>query len=269
MPWSGRPTLAQEKLKVEDLLARHLEAIGAAQARSVVTRRVVIGGAKMVVRIGGGGYLEGSGTLISSGAKVRYSMKFPHPEYPGEDMCFDGARSETGFLPAGRRSPLSQFLDQQGLPLKEGLLGGVLSSAWPLLRLDQQQPRLEYRGLKKLEGRQVHALGYRARKGSSDLKVTLFFEASTFRHVRTEYSFEIGARLGSGPDDSARVQESYYVLTEDFDDFKAVDELTLPHRYRLQLSVSTSGGSLLRDWTMVVDQISHKSNVDDQSFKIR
>jgi len=42
----------------------------------------------------------------------------------------------------------------ENVPLREGLLGGVLSAAWPLLRLAQQNPKLEYRGLKKMEGRQ-------------------------------------------------------------------------------------------------------------------
>jgi hypothetical protein len=135
--------------------------------------------------------------------------------------------------------------------------------------LGQQQPRLDYKGLSKINGRQLHKVSYRQRKGSPDLKVTLYFDPSTFRHIRTEYQFQIGARIGIGANDSNTVQESYYLLSEDFDDFRAVDALTLPHRYKLQLSVNTSAGSLLYDWTLLVDQISHKETFDDQVFMIK
>jgi hypothetical protein len=266
------PAAGQEnkKLTTDEVVARHLESIGSKEARAAVSHRVVGGPVKYVIRLGGGGYLDGGGLLVSSGPKVSYTMKFPNSEYPIEQMGFDGAKAESGFLPAGGRTPLSLFLNQQNLPLKEGLFGGVLSVAWPLGRIEQSQPRLEYRGLKKLDGKETYSLGYKARKGGSDLKIAMYFDPATFRHIRTEYKFEIGARLGEGgANDSTRVQESYYTLIEDFDDFRAVDGLTLPHKYRLQLSVNTSGGSLLRDWSLAVEQISHKVPIEDSVFKVR
>ena len=64
-------------------------------------------------------------------------------------------------------------------------------------------------------------------------------------------------------------------LVEEFDDFRAVDGLTLPHTYKLQLSASGTGSSFggaapgLRDWTLTVDQVSHKAAVDESVFKLR
>ena len=257
-----------KKLTPDEVVARHLEAIGSKEARTGATRRLVNGRVKYVIRLGGGGFLDGAAMMLSSASKVRYTMKFSNSEYPVEEMAFDGQRSESGFLPSGGRTPLSTFLNQQGLPLKEGLFGGVLSTAWPLGRIEELQPRLEYRGLKKIDGREMYSLGYRPRKGSTDLKVTLYFDSATFRHVRTEYKFEIGARLGQGPNDSTRVQETYYVLSEEFDDFRSIDGLTLPYKYKLQYSVTSSGGSLLRDWSLAVDQISHQTAADEGLFKL-
>jgi hypothetical protein len=259
-----------KKLTAADVVAQHLDSLGTVEARASASKRVVGGQIRHVIRIGGGGFLDGGGVFTSSGSKLKYMMKFPNVEYPEEQMVFDGERARTGILPQGGRTILSQFLDQQNLPLKEGLFGGVLSTAWPLIGTPAQQLKLDYRGQKKIDGIETHTVSYRPRKGSSDLKVTLYFDASTFRHLRTEYRFEIGARLGSGgANDSARVQESYYVLTEDFDDFRAVDGLSLPHKYKLQISVSTSGGSMLRDWTMSVSEVSHKATVDEQAFSLK
>ena len=262
-------TAAQDKkLKPEELAAKHLAALGTMEARAAAKTRVASGTTKVVNVLGGAGNVEGKGMMVSDGPKFRFGMNFPALDYPGEDMAFDGTRAATGFLREGRRSNLSVFLNSQPLVLKEGLLGGVLSTAWPLARLEQTQPRLDYRGLKKVDGRTLHEMNYRPRKGGGDVNVLLWFEPETFRHVRSSYSFEIGPRLGNGPNESSRGQESYYVLTETFDDFRAVDGLTLPHKYKMQLSVQTQLGSLLSDWTFEIRGISHKEQFDPQVFTI-
>lgn len=261
------PVFAQDKkLTIEELIAHHLDSIGSAQARGFAKNRVVSGTVKLVSRVGTASNIDGQAAVASSGAKLRYSMRFPSPQYTGEQLAFDGSKVLTGHLPSGRRSPLSLYLEQQSLPLRDGLLGGSLSTGWAMLRLDQLKPRLDYKGLKKIDGRQLHEVSYRPEKGSTDLKVALFFDAATFQHVRTEYEFQVPARLGSGPNDSARLQEDYYKLVEDFDDFRAVDALMIPRKYRLQLQVQTSRGSNVFDWNVVIEQVLHNQALDEQIF---
>jgi hypothetical protein len=275
-----------KKLTSEELIARHLDSVGTAEARAKASSRIASGDSKFIARLGGSANVDGNAMMVSSGAKLRFGIRLPLNDYPGEDMAFDGAKAATGFLPQGRRSALSAFFNSQSLPLKEGLVGGTLSTAWPLLRLDQAQPKLDYRGLKKVDGRQLHELSYRPRKGSGDLKVSLYFDPETFRHVRTRYSFEIGATIGTreNPNQNA---ESYYSLTEDFDDFRVFDGLTLPHKYRLQLSVQGNSAaavinapatvqglpnnpaSLLHDWTFMIKNIEHNQKIDDVVFVIK
>lgn len=283
---SQSPPAQNQKLTPEELIARHLDSVGTAEARSKASTRVAGGETKFIARIGGSANVDGNAMMVSSGAKLRFGIKLPLNDYPGEDMAFDGAKAATGLLPQGRRSSLSAFLSSQNLPLREGLIGGTLSTAWPLLRLDQAQPKLDYRGLKKVDGRQLHELSYRPRKGPGDLKVSLFFDPETFRHVRTRYSYEIGATIGTreNPNQNA---ESYYSLIEDFDDFLAVDGLTLPHKYKLQLSVQGTSAaavvsasptvqglpnnpaSLLHDWTFTIKNIEHNKKIDDLIFVIK
>ena len=145
---------------------------------------------------------------------------------------------------------------------------GVLSTAWPLLRVDQMQPRMEYRGLKKIDQRQLHELSYRARKGGDDLKVLLYFDPETFRHVGSKYSFEIGASIGTR--EAANMNpETYFSVTESFDDFRLVDGLTLPHEYKLKYSAEGKGASAIYDWTFTIARISHQETFDSQLFTIR
>lgn len=255
-----------KKLTIEELIAHHLDSIGSAQARGFPKNRIVSGTVKLIGRIGGASNLEGQAAVASSGSKLRYSIRFPAPEYPGEQLAFDGSKVQTGHLPSGRRSRLSLFLEQQDLPIRDGLLGGTLSTAWSMLRLDQLKPRLDYKGLKKVDGRNLHEVSYRPVKGSPSLKVALFFDAATFQHVRTEYEFQVPARLGNGPNDSARLQEDYYKLVEDFDDFRAADALMIPRKYRLQLRVQTSSETNMFDWNFVIEQVLHNQALDEKIF---
>lgn len=263
------PTSAQDKkLTSEELIARHLDSIGTAEARSKASTRVASGETKFIARLGGSANVDGQAMMVSSGAKLRLGIKLPLNDYPGEDMAFDGNKAATGLLPQGRRSHLSAFLNSQNPPLKEGLIGGTLSTAWPLLRLDKTQPKLDYRGLKKVDGRQLHELSYRPRNGSGDLKISLFFDQETFRHVRTRYSFEIGASIGTRQNSNMN-PESYFTLTEDFDDFHAMDGLTLPHKYKMQFSAEGRIGSALQDWTFTIKTVEHNTKIDDLVFVIK
>src|SRR5262245_311489 len=255
-----------KKLTVEELIAHHLESIGSAQARGSAKNRVVAGTVNLISRIGNAGNLDGQFAMASLGVKLRYSMKFPSPQYPGEQFGYDGAKVNAGFLPSGQRSPMSLYLEQQNLPLKDGLFGGTLSTGWSLLRVEQLKPKLEYRGLKKVDGKELHELSYRGQKATSELKVSLFFDATTFRHVRTTYEFKVPARLGAGPNDSTRLAEDYYQFSEDFEDFRAVDGLMLPRKYRLQLNVQTYRGSNVFDWNVRVEQVLHNQALDEQIF---
>ena len=262
------PPVQDTKLKPEDLIARHIESIGSKEAQAAAKSRVASGAITLTMRVGGAGNLTGEGILVSTGSKLRLNMKFPVIEYPGEDLAFDGSKAATGFLRTGTRSRLSAFISQQDTILKEGLLGGVLSTAWPLLRIGEQQPRLEYKGLKKVGSRELHEMNYRPRKGASELKIVLHFDPATFRHVRTQYSFMIGATVGSreAPNQNP---ESYYSLIEDFDDFRESGGLMLPHKYRLQLSVQTGNATSLHDYNFALGQISHNEKVEEKIFTLK
>src|ERR1044072_1467591 len=262
------PPDQDKKLTPEELIARHVESIGSPEARAAARSRVAKGSIMLAFRVGGAGSGTGVGILASTGSKVGYGMKFNAIEYPGENLAFDGKRAATGFLPNGGRSQLSSLLSIREAPLKEGLLGGALSTAWPLLRIEEQNPKLEYRGLKKIDGREMHELSYRPRKGDSDLKITLYFDGATFRHIRTRYSLKVEARIGTRESPNQN-PESYYSLTEDFDDFRTVDGLMLPHKYRLQVSVQGSSASALYDYTLAVSSISHKETIDDRVFTLK
>ena len=64
---------------------------------------------KLVSRVGEAGTLNGDAAIAFSGIKLRYSMRFPAPQYPGEQLGFDGTLvyKDTQYDAYGRVSQVS------------------------------------------------------------------------------------------------------------------------------------------------------------------
>ncbi len=249
---------AAQKMKPEELVDKHLVSVGTAEARTAARNRAVAGDVTVTFRLGASGQLSGKESIFSDGRVVRLEMSFNSTEYPGELFAFDDSKVTVGMIRPGVRSRLSDFVYTYSTLLSEGLLGGTLSTAWPLLDLGARQPRLEYSGLKKIEGRQLHELKYVPKKSGGDSKVTLYFETESFRHVRSQYLVIVPETMARLPQASSQQSNTVYKLVETFDNFKTIDGLTMPHAYSLDFTVS--GGqqaSFMAGWNLAVTQLLH------------
>ncbi|MGA9812872.1 MAG: hypothetical protein WBQ64_08860, partial [Terriglobales bacterium] len=57
------------EIKVEDVVARHLDSIGTADVRAGARSRIVQGTSRFKIRVGAGGELQGTSALVSEGRK--------------------------------------------------------------------------------------------------------------------------------------------------------------------------------------------------------
>lgn len=261
------PLSAAEKLKPEEVVAKHLESIGTEQARAAAGSRVMRGPVVVTFRRAGSGQLQGDFYLASDSDRSLFQLIFNNSEYPHEKYLFDGNGVEVAYLKVGVRAPLASFVYTHQVLGRDGLLSGVLSARWPLLQTDQRGAKLQYGGLKKIDNRPVHELRYRSKK-SSDLQISLFFEDGTFRHVRSMYKLTLSAPMGARPADSPSQSETRYQLTEDFSDFKEEGGLTLPHSYRLEYLLEAAAGTLLHEWVMSPAHFKLDQPVNPGTFKI-
>jgi hypothetical protein len=259
---------AADKLTPAEVIAKHLDAIGAPESRASVTSRVITGTVVATFRSPSAGQVPGRAVLFSQGEKHAIGMVFDGvANYPQDKIGFDGDDVSTSYVLPGRRSTLGEFLMTNKSVVKQGLIGGALSQAWPLLDADPKKAKLEYAGLKKVGDRPAHALRYLPR-GGSDLNITLYFDAETFQHLRTEYTRTLAAQMGTDPNNSARQRESRYRMVEDFSDFRKESGLTLPHRYKLGLEITLPGGSYIMDWEMELTKFAFNQPMDPKSFEV-
>lgn len=253
------PLRAADKLKAEDVVARHLASIGTPEARAAARTRVGEGKAEMRELVRGSSSLQGSSLIVCDGRRLKIVMKFPgSSSYPGEQWAFDGEKVMVAMTAPGARSSIGEFLYRYPEIMREGLLGGSLLETWPLLDLQGRQPKLSYDGLKKIDGRELHQLSYKPRKGGSDMEIRLFFEPETFRHVKTMYKLEVGS--GIGADVGRHVDEVRYFLEENFSDFQTVDGLTLPTQWGIRYEIQPARGAVL-GWNMKIEKVQHNAEL--------
>jgi hypothetical protein len=135
------------------------------------------------------------------------------------------------------------------------------------LDLPGKNPKLDYSGIKKINGKELHQLRYRPRKGS-DFDIKLYFDAATFEHVRTEYERVVSSRMGSNPDASSSQLQTRYRMVEEFSDFKAEGNLRLPHSYTLQLTIEGQGTTSQFEWAMALTQFQFNQKIPEDSFNV-
>ena len=260
------------KIGVDELLAKHIASIGPADVIAGIKSRVMVGEAKFGSTLGSTFILNGTGQVASQGEKVLFAMIFNSPLYPYEKAAFDGKDQSLG-LPNGKRTLLTEFLKSQNSILKDGLFTGALSTAWPLLDLkSKKSAKLEYAGTAKIDDRHCYKLKYSSGR-SGDLKTTLYFDAETYRHVRTTYEYTIEPSIGRSSTDtrsSSRVER--YSLREDFSDFKMAGKLILPSTYTINVTnepqIVSPPGTNSREWTFKILQVYYDEPLEAAVFKV-
>jgi hypothetical protein len=295
----SKATAANPPANAEELVARHLDSIASVQVRAGLKTRGVQGPVHYSILVGGAGSLDGKAQIASDGKKLVFMMKLPNNEYHGEQFIFDGDKDKVAFSTARQsRSPFGSFVFVQDAVIREGLLGGTLSTAWPLLNLDERKAKLSFDGLKKIDGQELYDVRYRPHK-NSDLDIHLYFDPQTYRHVETVYSysssenfanFSPSTAVGNSPANggvggspsagtqtggtaetaAARQYLNRYRLAEKFSDFKTVDGVTLPTHENIQFSQELQNGkTTLNEWDLKGLDISNNMTIDASAFAVK
>ena len=275
--------------KPEEVIARHLQSLGTPEARQNAKSRVVEGTLSYKILVGGGGTVEGKSVVVSEPHKFNFLLKVLASDYHGEQFVSDGKKvSVSGTLANKRRSDFGEFLLAQNVPLRDGLIGGVLSLAWPLGDLESLKASTSFEGTKQVDGREMEVLRYRPQK-STDLQILLYFDPQTGHHLKTVYSASQqptlrqtapvslsvdpndARRSGEGAETrSARAGQTRYRIEENFSEFEAFDGLTLPTHYELRFSEeleNSSSSSVL--WSVVASRVLNNVSLDARNFEVK
>ncbi|MFZ0428331.1 MAG: hypothetical protein WAO20_09455 [Acidobacteriota bacterium] len=265
---SGFRARDDEKLTVDELIEKHLASIASpdrlAERHSFALKGQVI----FRITIGGSGGSGGMAQIVSKDKAYNILFKFDSTAYQGEHFVTDGKKARALYSVTNQRNPMAEFLQSQRGLLTEGLFGGTLTTAWALLDVPGRKPRLKYRGIQEVDGRQLYELDYRVRHGNTDSKNRLYFEPETFRHVLSIYEVTIPAPMGANPTDSSRQRTSRFTLEERFAYFREFDGFTVPAAWTVEFSQLTGSGNLTMQWESRFTQSAVNMQVPPNLFQV-
>lgn len=262
---------AQNRLKPEDIIARHLDSIGSQEKRASIKNQFATGFAQYTILRSSisstKASVSGKSIILSEGKKIYYASSFDSPNYPLDRISFDGNNVNISYVIPGLRSTFGNYILGNRNIFSDGLFAGAITSSWTLLDLQNRKAKITNSGKKKIGERETYVLDYNP-KGGSDSTIKLYFDAENFHHVRTEYKQTFSAAQGITPDSSSRQMESRQQLVEEFSDFREENGLMLPHSYRIYLLLDGQKGTNEQEWKFEFTTFAFNQNLDPKSFNI-
>ena len=251
-----------------EIIRKHLDSIGSAEARSVIKDMTVVGSLRYNVLRSGGTGGDGKAVLASDQSRFLVGMSLGIPLYSGENIVFDGKKQRVNFVNSNVRSYLGDFLYRYPDVISRTLLGGSLTGAWLMYDPGFRNCKIEFDGTKKIDGAEVYAMSVLP-KGGSDLEIQIFFDKETYRHVRTTYKRTIGALQGATVDTSSQRRGQRQIMTEDFGDFRNEQGLMLPHSYKIYVLYDGETETKEYEWVMKFNQFLFNQNFEPGIFEIK
>jgi hypothetical protein len=190
----------------------------------------------------------GTVSVVENKAALKHVMNITSPQYNGEDIEIDEHQVQfIRELAPGLRSQLGNMLYMNPAILKSGLWGGTLNLNWPLLTPKNSAKDLRFRGLKTVDGVKYYEFEYMPRQSGNngDLRISIYLDPQTMRHVRTLYRFCF----------SQQGNDKNYRLDEQFEDFVTSDGLTLPSRWKISWLLEESNSPREYLWNIKIHKL--------------
>lgn len=261
------PGQDKPKLKGEDIRAKHIASIGSADAITAAMNRKIEGSAQVRnVRIAQS-LVRGGSFLASAKDKHVLVMAFQalaNQDYAGERIGYDGKDVNIPFVSAAQRSAVGSFIFAYPEIIKHYFFGGTLFSSWALTDPHKHIGKFELQGTEKIGDVETYKIRV-VPKGGTTLNIRMFFDATSFRHLRTEYKYT--ATAGTVTVDEGRATESRYTLTEDFSNYKTINELSLPTTYKVTMRVDSARQGLEFEWLINLSRFAFDKTNEPEIFR--
>ena len=253
-----------QKITVEEIVAKHLDSIGAKEKRDAVKNRFAVGTSRFESKLPSR-KTAGKAIVVSDANNLFFVASFASQEYPAEKIGSFADKVSLPYITSGNRSPLGAFIADHSKILSDGLLTGSISNMWILLNQQNKKGKFDFAGTKKIDGRRMYVLEYFPTNSSTQFTVRLFLDAENFQHARTEYRRTLDPKNATfgvlGEQTGVKIE-----LTEIFGDFKNIDGLTLPHSYKLQYLTDSNSGVYEYNWGITINEYFFNQKLEANFF---
>ena len=247
---------AQDKLTANDIIAKHLAAVGGLEKLAKLKTRVALGTVKKEN--------EAEAELaIYSELPNRISANYRFEKYDWR-LRYDGAKS-IFYPPISHR--LYMVTDKYHEMLSSGLMFNNVTLSNVLTEGEAGGAKFEARGTRKLHGRPAYIVEIKRRKGEA---LRLYFDAENFMWVRTDYGHvTISKQMGTFTNDVVSHSEDeigvdFYIETSDF---REVDGVKLPFKFDQVVTYPIVQQKIVGTITGTIKSYAHNVPIDPKSFQ--
>lgn len=245
-----------KKLTGDEIISKHLAAVGGREALAKLKTRIAIGTVKKESEP------EGQMAIMSE-APNRVSAYYNFSNL-NLRMIYDGDKS---FI----RPVLPRNLQAIGDKYHDMLASGLMFNQMSLYNLIAASApgelKFEAKGTKKIDGRQAHVVQLKPKKGDT---IKLYFDAETFMWVRTDYGrASLSKEMGAFTNDvvnqaGSEMVVDFYIETSDFRD---VDGVKLPFRFEQVLTAPIMRQQSIGTIVGTVREYQHNVKIDPRMFQ--
>lgn len=255
------------KVKLDEIIAKHIASIGTTEALAIAANRIIQGKSQARDVRSTVTTIQGKAALYSTVGKSLIQMKFRvenTSDYSGEHIGFDGKKLNIPFSTESGRSAFGAFLFEYPELTKQGLIGGSLMSSWALLDAKNKISKFEYNGNEKVGDVETYVLRCTPR-GGTGLTIKLYFDAQTYRHIRTTYYREITPPVTVA--DEGRVSSVRYKLVEDFLNYTQISGLSLPTTYKIDYTFESPRRLSQFEWLIKLSRFEFNQQLASELFQ--
>jgi hypothetical protein len=243
-------------LTADEIIARHLEAIGGKDALRKFQSRIAVGTVKKESDP------EAQMAIVSE-APNRVSGVFIFPRYDWQ-LTYDGTRP---FIRPLLPRDLSPIQDKYQEMLSSGMMFNSISLYNLLLDGKSAGATFEAKGMKKIKDRQTYVVEARRSKG---IVARLYFDAATFMWLRTDYGkANISKPMGQFtneivPHGEDELSVDFFFETSDFRD---VDGVKLPFKFEQVVTYPIIQQKKVGHLSGTITEYRHNVPIDPKMFK--
>jgi hypothetical protein len=249
-------TAQDPKLTGDQIIEKHLTAVGGREALAKFKTRVALGTIKKED--------EPDGQMaIMSEAPNKLSVFYGFRDFDLR-MIYDG--NKAFFSPVLRRD-LSNISDKYQDMLASGFMFNSISLYNLIANSAAAELKFESKGTKKVAGRDAYVVQVKPRKGP---QLKLYFDTTSFMWVRTDYgSTSVSRQMGTFTNDvvnqgGTEATLDFYIETSDFRD---VDGVKLPFKFEQVITAPFLKQKSVGTVTGTIREYRHNEAIDPKMFK--
>jgi hypothetical protein len=244
------------KLTGDEIIQKHLAAVGGKEALTKFKTRVALGTIKKDN--------EPEGQLaVMSESPNRLSVFYGFRDFDLR-MIYDGNTAHIRPSMPRQLAPLSRKYEEI---LASGLAFNSISLYNLITNSSEGQLKFEAKGTKKINGREAYAVQLKPAKGSA---MKLFFDAENFMWVRTEYGkASLSKEMGTFTNDvvsqaGSEVTVDFYLDTSDF---REVDGVKLPFKFEQVMTAPILRQKSIGTVVGTFKEYQHNIDIDPKMFQ--